>query len=216
MRSVSLLDGILVVSLLLFRPLVAELHAQQADTRVGRTAAPDTVPLRPGDVIRVSIWPAIEFSQDVSIDQDGVATFRRLGPLSVTAQSPERVRANLVTGYTRYVRNPSIEVTFLRRVTVGGAVQKPGLYPVDPTMTLLDVIALAGGPNFQGDPRHIDVLKAGAAKPHRYDRNSTTGQVGLSSGDQVSVPERSFISRNSGIVAAVITAAASLIVAFHR
>ena len=52
-------------------------------------------------------------------------------------------RRNTLAEYSRYLRSPAIEVTFLRRILVGGAVQKPDVYYIDPTMTVRDVIDLA-------------------------------------------------------------------------
>jgi hypothetical protein len=83
-------------------------------------------------------------------------------------------------------------------------------------MTLLDVVALAGGPSIQGDPNHIELVRFGSREPVRYDRSHLPSRIGLGSGDLVSVPERSFVGRNSGIVAAMITAAATLVIAFRR
>ena len=205
-----------LISLCCAPTFAAVIFAQTTQTSTADAAPLDTAALRPGDVIRLTVWPATEFSQDVTVDANGFATFRRLGELQTAGVPANKLREQLISGYSQYVRNPSIEVTFLRRVTVSGAVQKPGVYPVDPTMTLLDVVALAGGASAQGDPNHIELRRTSTQQIVRYDRTMLGTRVSLGSGDQIFVPERSFVGRNSGIVAAMITAAATLVIAFRR
>ncbi len=47
-------------------------------------------------------------------------------------------------------------------VYVLGSVPKPGAYRLTPRMTLLDVLAQAGGPNDDAAPEHIGIYRAGA------------------------------------------------------
>src|SRR4029077_5334979 len=100
--------------------------------------------LRPGDLIRLRIWREPDLSGEFQVDENGIATFPKIGPFNVLDESPESLKAKLLSGYAVYLRNPSVEVTMLRRINVFGAVQKPGLYPVDPTMTIADAVAAAG------------------------------------------------------------------------
>src|SRR5690349_14530161 len=127
MRNYIVGPGVISALVCLFS-LSTEVSSQESAANSAFAVQADTAPLRPGDMVRLTIWPATEFSQDVIVDQNGVATFRRLGAINVSKEPPEKLRSTLINGFTKYVRNPSIEVVFLRRIAVIGAVQKPGLY----------------------------------------------------------------------------------------
>jgi len=172
--------------------------------------------LRPGDVIRLSIWREPDFSGEFSVDRSGVVVFPRLGAIRVVDLGPAELETTLQEQYRRYLVNPSIEVTILRRVNVMGAVQRPGLYPVDPTVTIADVLALAGGSTAIGDPSRIRLIRDGETISTSLGGDTRIGESPIRSGDQIVVPERNWITRNAGVVAASISAVVTLIVAFSR
>src|SRR2546423_13385564 len=117
--------------------------------------------LAPGDVVRLRIWREPDLSGDFSVDENGVATFPKIGPLKVSQESPASLKDKLLNEYAVYLRNPSVEVTMLRRINVLGAVQKPGLYPVDATMTIADALAAAGGATSMGDQHRVELFRGG-------------------------------------------------------
>ena len=145
------------------------------------------------------------------INEEGVAVLPRIGRTTVTGESPRQLEARLVREYSRYLQQPAVEVTLLRRVQVLGAVRTPGLHPVDATMSVSDVLALAGGATTQGDPDRIDLIRGGERIPVRLSVGTRVVESPLQSGDQIYVPERSWFSRNSGIIAAGLT---SLLIGF--
>jgi len=169
--------------------------------------------LRPGDVIRLQIWREPDLSGEFVVDATGTVVFPRLGDVRVVERTPEELERTLLAEYRRYLVNPSIEITILRRVNVLGAVQRPGLYPVDPTVTIQDVLALAGGVSPIGDPNRIRVIRDGQVISTTVGENTRIGDSPIRSGDQIMVPERRWISRNAGVVGAVITGTVSLIIA---
>src|SRR5205823_84064 len=101
--------------------------------------------IRPGDVIRLRIWREPDLSGDFPVDINGLVVFPKIGQVAAGSMTADSLKRRVVSAYEVYLRNPSIEMIFLRRINVLGAVKAPGLYPVDATMTLADVIAAAGG-----------------------------------------------------------------------
>jgi polysaccharide export outer membrane protein len=184
-----------------------------------RPAAEDTVEawefLQPGDRVRLRIWREPDLSGDFPVDEEGIVVFPLLGPLLVTAESPASLKVRLAASYQEYLRNPSIEVLPMRRVNILGSVRAPGLYPVDATMTLDDAVALAGGTTPQGDLDKVDLLRGGERIQGRLSQRTMIADLAIRSGDQLFVPERSWISRNSGVVATSISASVSLIIALR-
>jgi polysaccharide export outer membrane protein len=152
-------------------------------------------------------------SGDFAVDETGGVVLPRLGPMKVTDDSPESLKARLVKAYSAFLNHSSIDVTLLRRLQVLGAVRNPGLYPVDATMTVADALALAGGTTPQGHPDRVELVRNGERLEARLSRNTQLTGTQIRSGDQIFVPERSWISRNTGVVTAGITASVSIIVA---
>jgi protein involved in polysaccharide export with SLBB domain len=185
----------------------------QPDAREAATAAATADPLRPGDVVRVRIWREPDLSGDFTVDPDGMVVFPKLGPVHVTPFSAATLRERLVRDYGEFLNHESIELTLLRRLQVLGAVRNPGLYPVDGTMTVTDVLALAGGATPQGDPRRVELIRGGERVTSRLDVDAPLGSSPMRSGDQLFIPERSWISRNTGVVAAVVSTGATLFLA---
>ena len=145
-----------------------------------------------------------------------MVVFPKIGPLQVVGESPMWLKDTLVKSYQVYLRNLSIDVILLRRVNVLGAVRNPGLYPVDPTMLLADVIAAAGGATPQGKSDEVELLRGGRTVTAHLTGGTLVADLHIQSGDQLFVPERSWAARNSGVVAAALTASVSLIIALLR
>ena len=146
-----------LVAVLIFADVPRAFGQPIADSAVAATDT--TTVLRPGDVVRLRSWREPDLSGDFPVDETGVVVFPKIGPLTVTREAPESLKSKLVSAYQRYLRNPSIDVTMLRRVNILGEVRNPGLHPVDPTMTVADAIALAGGVTPIGSADKIEVRR---------------------------------------------------------
>ena len=173
--------------------------------------APQT--LRPGDVVRLQIWREQEMSGEFIVDESGMVVFPRVGEYQVLDDTPETLKARLLADYQQYLRNPSIEITVLRRVRIIGAVTSPGLHLVDPTVTVADALAVAGGATMNGDPDKIRIIRDGVEIAVDIRSNTRIADSPIRSGDQIFVPERSWVARNSAVVAAAITGGVSLVIA---
>lgn len=217
-----IIQGIAVLVLVGF-PVDAWSQAQKADfpdsaaagSAVVDTASADDIAqrIRPGDLIRLRIWREPDLSGDYPVDERGVAVFPKIGPFELTSETPFTLQELLLREYRRYLRNPSIDVTLLRRINILGAVRNPGLHPVDPTMTIADALALAGGNAPYGDPQKVQLVREGEQITTRITQSTRIADLPIRSGDQLYVPEKSWFSRNSGIVATALTAAVSLVIA---
>ena len=169
---------------------------------------------RPGDIIRVRIWREAELSGDFLVGENGEVVLPLLGAIDTPGKTAERLIEELAEEYSRYLRNPSIEITVLRRVSVQGEVRSPGLYPVDATVSLVDALALAGGLTPNGDPKKISLVRQGQVLDVQLSPETVIQRSPVLSGDQILVGQKSWLARNSGILigagltaAAIITAA---------
>lgn len=194
--------------------ILASFHATVGAQAPGSPRASTSAQsVQSGDIVRLRIWREPDLSGDFSVDPAGAVNFPKLGEVQVAGESPEALKQTLVRRYQEYLRNPSIDVVVLKRVNVLGAVKNPGLYPVDATMTLADAVALAGGATPDGNRREVRLIRDGAEIAARLDDRVRIADLPLRSGDQLFVPERRWVSRNPGIIAASISALASIVIA---
>lgn len=173
--------------------------------------------LAPGDVVRLEVWREGALSGGYSVDDRGIVTLPLLGERHVAGMDRSTLRDELLEAYREYVRNPSIEVTILRRVNVLGAVNAPGLYPVDATISLSELLGLAGGLTPDGDPDEIRLWRGGRVVDKDLDRAMLVGDVGIRSGDRIVVGQKGWLERNPGaLIGTLIAAAAGITVALIR
>jgi polysaccharide export outer membrane protein len=159
-----------------------------------------SAPLRPGDGVRLAFWRDAAASGLFLVDETGKLSLPYLGDRAATGIAADELKRRLTREYEEYLANQAIQIVLLRRVTVLGSVRSPGMYHVDPTMELHDVLALAGGPTPDGRPTRIQVRRG--AETIRYDlRGGAAGAVELRSGDQILVPERGWLWRNGAVLA---------------
>jgi polysaccharide export outer membrane protein len=185
------------------RPLALALTLAAAALLPGRAAAQETfVPtgaaatVQPGDQVVLRIVREPEMSGTFQVDETGHVVLPRLGIVRVADQGAGGLRDTLRLAFARYLRDPAIEVTVLRRIAVQGDVYKPGIYMVDLTTTLRDVVALAGGVTEMGNPSRIDILREGRRYRVSERDAAAVATAELRSGDRVVVGRRSWFARN--------------------
>lgn len=190
----------------------AAMHA--ASPATGPTVSPD--PARPGDVIRLRIWREPDMSGDFPVDETGVAVLPKIGATRVTEKPADALQRDLVAAYVPFLSHSSVAVTVLRRVQITGAVKNPGLYPLDPTVTIGEAVTVAGGVTPEGRTDRVDLVRGGTRVAVALTRDMRVGNSPVHSGDQLVVPERSWVSRNAVIVVSAVSAAASILVLKYR
>jgi polysaccharide biosynthesis/export protein len=172
----------------------------------------DSQPLHVGDIIRLKIWREPDLSGDFAIPTDGQVVFPKVGVHQVLHETPSSLRDRLIKEYSESLVNPSIDVMVLYRVNVLGSVKNPGLYTADATMSVPDLIALAGGVAPDGDARRVQLLRGGVVLATQVDQNKPIARNLIQSGDQLYVPQQSWFARNSAVMtAALVTASAYLL-----
>lgn len=172
--------------------------------------------LQPGDVIRLAVWRQEDLSGEFAVDDRGVVTLPLLGERRVEGLDGPTLRDDLLDSYREYLRTPSIEVTVLRRVHILGAVNEPGLYPVDATISLGEAIGVAGGVSPTGDLDDIRLARDESVV-RNLQASSPLSAVDVRSGDRIFVGEKSWLKRNPGaLVGSLVAAAAGITIALLR
>ena len=170
--------------------------------------------VRPGDVFVLKVWREPDYSGEFQVDARGRVVLPRLGEIYVRGRNAETLRDSLRTAYQVYLNNPSIEINVLKRITVSGEVGRPALYSVDATLSVGDVILLAGGVTAAGNKNKIQLLRNGQVIVSALGPGTVLQNSPVQSGDQIFVPQRSWMSRNGGVfLYAGVTVATSVLVA---
>jgi polysaccharide biosynthesis/export protein len=191
-RSAGRRLGALFVTL----PAALALFLAASPTAAQTASATAVAPLEPGDAIRLAFWREPALSGEYPVDETGVVVLPYVGVRDVTSLSPAALRERLLEDYSGVLENQGVHVTLLRRVRILGAVRTPGLYHVDGTMTLADALALAGGLLPTGRLDRVRVVRGGEVIPIDLSSDLPADRL-LRSGDQITVPESGWISRNS-------------------
>ncbi|WP_428152367.1 polysaccharide biosynthesis/export family protein [Brevundimonas sp.] len=102
-----------------------------------------------GDRLKVDYLLTPELTQDAVVEPDGFVSLRVAGRLAAQNLTPSELERTVREASALRLRQPivSLSVTEARsaRIIVGGAVQRPGVYPLSARASTLEAIMLAGG-----------------------------------------------------------------------
>ncbi len=181
--------------------------------------------LTPGDKIRIFLWPDTMISGEYRVQEDGSCYLPILGKVTVAGKDHENLRAELEKAYDAYYQNPQLTLEPLFRVYVTGEVFGPKEYYITGSETILEIVAMAGGPTSSGDMGRTQLIKKKTAS--RVDLNAamkkgqTAADAGIESGDIIYVP-RTFLAKWGGwptifsVVATAISVGISIYLLLNR
>jgi polysaccharide export outer membrane protein len=119
--------------------------------------------LGPLDKIEVAVYGIAELSKTVQIDGDGKVSLPLVGTITAAGRTPQQLSSDISDRLRQqYVRNPDVAVTLdtnSQTITVDGAVQRPGMYPVLNRMSLMRAIASGGGITDFADTNYVVVFR---------------------------------------------------------
>ncbi len=172
-------------------------------TEVPPPATDDTT-LGPGDVFAVRVYGEEELSGSHQVAPDGTIDFPLLGSVDVNGLEPPAVAEVLqqLLKQKNLLRDPHVSVYVeqyaSKRVSVVGAVANPGTFPLEPGMTVVQAISMAGGFSSLANRDGTVVTRRIGEETIRYRvplDKVTKGQaddIEVAAGDIIYVPERLF------------------------
>jgi protein involved in polysaccharide export with SLBB domain len=171
-------------------------HASDAQ----QAASSAVATLGPGDGLRLRIYREPDLSGEYVVDERGVVVLPKIGEWRVTGIPADSVRGAIRVALRQFLSTESIEITPFRRIAVTGAVQKPGLYPVDPSMSVADALILAGGVTPLGKERVIELRMAGAQAGTGISAETRVWDTGAGGTKQLHVPQKPWVQRNGTLL----------------
>ena len=190
------------------KPPATKLPATKPVAPAAKPAAPGpVVPVDPGftigpeDVLGILFWRDQDLSGDVTVRSDGMITLPLVRDIKAGGLTPLQLADRIQEAVREYVTDASVTVVVRqmnsRRVFITGQVAHPGAYSLVSSMTVMQLIAMAGGLNEFAKPAHISIMRVEGGKtktlPFDYKNvakgKKTEQNIVLKPGDTVVVPE---------------------------
>ena len=141
-------------------PQAVQIPTVNTDATTGKAAGnPDQPPsavvdpdyvLGPEDVVNIDVFNVPELSKSVRIANDGAISLPLIGRVQAAGLTAEQLQQDLREKWgENYLQDPQVTVFVqefkAKPVSVIGAVEKPGLYPLAGSRTLVEMLSMAGG-----------------------------------------------------------------------
>ena len=118
----------------------------------------------PSDLLSVTVFQTKDLDREVRVNNAGQVSLPLIGTVDAAGRTVDELRGEVAARYgARYLQDPQVSV-FVKefasqRVTVEGAVGKPGIYPLSTRLTLVQAIALAEGLDDNASERNVIVFR---------------------------------------------------------
>jgi protein involved in polysaccharide export with SLBB domain len=173
-------------------------------SRKAAESSSGTSDFAPGDGVRVKVWRDISvadqggvqnlgLNDDFVIDSRGYVMLPIIGELRAAGHTRRSLARAIEDSLS--IRAVRVMCLPLIRVTLLGAVNKPGSYLIESKESLWGLINEAGGPSNNADIRKIYVERSSKVIVKNllqgFEQAHALEQIGVRSGDQIYVPGRS-------------------------
>ncbi len=121
---------------------------------------------RSGDQLRITISGYAEFDTIVVVAEEGTIPMRLIGEMPAKGITREQLIENIKTKLSVYIKT-AVEPTIVllnaleQKVAVLGAVGRQDSYVITNDVTVLQVLAMAGGATGEADIQHIKLFRNG-------------------------------------------------------
>ena len=118
----------------------------------------------PADTIDVSVFQAPELNRSVQVDAAGLISLPLIGNYKAGGKTVREAETEIAGRYgARYLQSPQVSVALkdspTRRVTIEGAVNKPGVYPQVGRGSLMQTVAVGGGLQYVGSTSGVVIFR---------------------------------------------------------
>ena len=159
--------------------------------------------LGPGDLVEVRVFQEADLSGAYRLSPEGTVDYPLCGKVALGAMTSSQAADALTTCLANgYLRKPQVSVLIReynsKKIFVFGEVQKPGTFPYEENMSIVQAVTLAGGftkvasKNSTQVTRSVDGLEKKIRVPVEDIGNGRERNFSLKPGDIVFVPESFF------------------------
>jgi polysaccharide export outer membrane protein len=105
--------------------------------------------VNPGDVLNILVWKEQELQAQVVVRPDGFFSFPLTGDIRAQGNTVEQIRVELTERVGRYVPDPVVSVSIFQplgsKVYIIGQVNRPGEFPANRYVDVVQALSMAGG-----------------------------------------------------------------------
>jgi protein involved in polysaccharide export with SLBB domain len=145
-----------------------------------------------GDKLKLTVFGQDDLGGEFTVDDQGFIRLPLIGQVKAAGLTihdfEDAVTAKLADGYLRDPR-VSVQVVNYRPFYIIGEVNKPGEYPYENGMNVLNAVSLAGGYTYRADDSVVYVRRKGSPDEEKQPADQTTI---IYPGDIIRVAERFF------------------------
>jgi polysaccharide export outer membrane protein len=125
---------------------------------------PPPVSLGPGDVVEIRVYQEPDLTGAYRLSPEGTVDFPLCGKVQLTGKTSSQAADTLIACLAKgYIRNPQVTVLVReynsQKIFVFGEVQKPGTFPYESNMSIVQAITLAGGFTKQAARNYTNVTR---------------------------------------------------------
>ena len=154
----------------------------------------------PDDVLAIVFWKDKDMSAEARVRPDGRIALPLINEVHAAGLTPEELQKRITEESKKYVEDASITIVVReinsRKVFITGQVNKPGVYPLTSTTTVIQLISLAGGLMEYANSKNIMIMRNEGGKQVSLKFNyrevaagkRLTQNIELKPGDTVVVP----------------------------
>lgn len=152
-------------------PLAAD-AARVIPVPAGQVVA-DDYRIGPQDLIEIQVFGIDTLRREVRVNSRGAVSMPLIGNVIIGGLTGEEAETLIAAKYEKdYLRDPQVSL-FIKeytsqRITVEGAVGRPGIYPIRGSTSLMQAIAIAGGQGPLSDLREVMVYRREGAEKKIY------------------------------------------------
>jgi len=115
----------------------------------GSGAISGTYTVNPGDILEVSVWKEEDLQRQAIVRPDGFFSFPLTGDIRAEGQTIEAIRQEVGIRVSRFIPDPVVNVAILEtrgsKVYVIGQVARPGEFPINRYVDVVQALSMAGG-----------------------------------------------------------------------
>lgn len=149
--------------------------------------------LQPGDRIALRVVGEQALTDTFTVTPERTVELPSMPALPVSGVLRSELESHLTKQLSRYIRNPDLRAEALVRVSLAGAVGRPGFYNLPADVLATDAIMAAGGPSGAADVGRTTIRRGGVEIATEVEVASAVqsgeslDQLNVQSGDEIVV-----------------------------
>ena len=129
----------------------------------GGATPPEDFVVGPEEVLEITVWREPDLTTKAVVRPDGKIGMTLLNDIQASGLTTTQLKTRIATGLAQFVAEPEVSVVVVevhsQMVHLIGAVARPGAYPLGGPLTVMELLARAGGLGESAKSQEIAVVR---------------------------------------------------------